>query len=108
MILERGAVHWASLPGVGLRPALVVSWNGVNLRLGQPVVARITTVDRGRSLDTFVPLEAGEGGLDQDSFVLCHDLSTVSRTAIGLRLGQLRGRRMREIDAALRRSLDLV
>lgn len=107
VIAERGTVHWVTLPGIGRRPGLVVSWNGVNLRLGQPVVARITTVARERALDTFVPLRAGEGGLDQASFVLCHDLTTVHVSAVGLRLGQLRRRRLREVDAALRRALGL-
>ena len=107
VIVERGAVHLTQLPGIGRRPALVVSWAGVNMRLGQPVMARITTVGRERALDTFVALQAGEGGLEHESFVLCHDLTTVGASAVGLRLGRLHRRRMRQVDVALRRSLGL-
>ncbi len=108
MTLERGGVHIASLPGLGRRPALIVSADSVNLRLRQPVVARITAADRPRVLSTFVRLDASEAGLDRESFVLCHDLTTVAADGIGARLALLSAKRMEEVDAALERALDLV
>jgi len=106
--LERGGVHIAELPGLGRRPALIVSADSVNLSLRQPVVARITSSDRARVLRTYVRLDASEAGLDQESFILCHDLSTVPAEGFGARLALLTARRMEEVDAALARALDLV
>lgn len=107
MTIEKGAVHLAALPGLGQRPALIVSSDLVNLRLRQPVVARITATDRPRALRTYVWIAADETGLEQDSYVLCHDLSTVPAEALGKRLGLLTVERMEEVDAALGRALAL-
>lgn len=103
----RGDVHQTRFPGLGRRPALIVSWDSVNARLRQPVVARITATERDRSLDTFVSLDPGEAGAELPSYVLCHDLSTVRAQDVGTYLGTLSPSRMSEVDAALRRSLDL-
>lgn len=103
----RGDVHQTRLPGLGRRPALIVSWDSVNVRLRQPIVARITATERERSLDTFVALDPGEAGAELPSYVLCHDLSTVRAQDIGVYLGTVGPTRMREVEAALRRSLDL-
>jgi mRNA-degrading endonuclease toxin of MazEF toxin-antitoxin module len=74
VIVDAGEVWWFDLPRVGRKPGVVCSRRAVNLRL-MPVVARITTVDRGRELPTAVRLDAGEvDGLPQASFVLAHDL----------------------------------
>jgi mRNA-degrading endonuclease toxin of MazEF toxin-antitoxin module len=108
MTFERGGVHIAVLPGLGRRPALIVSADPVNLRLRQPVVARITATDRPRVLGTYVRLDAFEAGLERESFVLCHDLSTVPAEGFGARLALLTAKRMEEVDAALERALDLV
>ena len=107
MTIERGAVHLAALPGLGRRPAVVVSSDAINLRLRQPVVARITATDRPRSLMTYVHLGAEEAGLEHDSIILCHDLTTVPAAALGHRLGRISPQRLEEVDAALRRALDL-
>jgi mRNA-degrading endonuclease toxin of MazEF toxin-antitoxin module len=95
------------LPGLGRRPALIVSADEINLGLRQPVVARVTSTARPRAVRTYVPLAAGEAGLEAESFVLCHDLTTLPTEAVGLRLGRLSRRRMLEVDAALRRGLAL-
>lgn len=59
MILDAGEVWWFDLPRVGSKPGVVCSRRAVNLRL-MPVVARITTVARERSLRTIVAIPAGE------------------------------------------------
>jgi len=89
--LDRGTVHETNFPGLGRRPALVVSWDAVDLRLRQPILARITTADRQRWLDTFVAIGAGEAGLERDSVVLCHELVTVPAEDVGLLSGVFLG-----------------
>ena len=102
----RGFVYYAQVPS-GRKPVVVVSSDDVSGRL-EPVVARITSRRRPRALPTHVRLAPGEAGLARESFVLCHDLVTVTPDVLGPRpVGLLGAARMREVDAALKRALDL-
>ena len=94
MIVDAGEVWWFDLPRVGRRPGVVCSRRAVNLGL-MPVVARITTVDRERSLPTAVRLDARDvDGLPEESFALAHDLFLAGPAAPALsaagRLGALK------------------
>jgi mRNA-degrading endonuclease toxin of MazEF toxin-antitoxin module len=104
---QRGEVWFVDIPDVGDKPALIVSWDVVSTALDNAVVARITSVPRQRSVPTVVPLEVGEvEGLDRASWIVCHDLFTLPKPFRRL-AGSLRRERMLEVDAALRRALDL-
>jgi len=92
---------------VGDKPALIVSWQPVHEGLDAAIVARITSVEKRRTLPTTVPLSAGEGGLDRAGFVLCHDLFTIDRARFRRYSGLLAPPTLLEIDKALRRALDL-
>jgi mRNA interferase MazF len=52
-----------------------------------------------------VRIPAGEGGLPQESKVLCEQIRTVSRRRLGRRLGELSRERLQEIREALDRHL---
>ena len=108
MRVRRGGVHYALLPGLGRRPAVVVSSRPVNDALRRPVLARITARQRERSLPTHVVLAESEAGLPLPSTVLCHELWTVPAEDLDPELGLLEPDRMGEVDAALLRALDLV
>jgi len=98
---RRGAVWTAEIPDIGLKPAVVVSSRLVTLKLS-PIVARITSVDRERSLSTVVALPAGElEALSQDSFILGHDLFTLPMEALVEHLGWLQSEHMFEVDDAV-------
>lgn len=104
---ERGAVWSATLPEIGRKPVVLVSAAVVTQRL-RPIVARITSVERSRSLPSVVPLEAGEvDGLSEPSFVLCHDLSTLAQGGLVDSLGSLPAPRMLEVERALLFSLGM-
>jgi mRNA-degrading endonuclease toxin of MazEF toxin-antitoxin module len=107
-VYERGDAWLARLPGIGLKPALIVSRRVVSLSL-RPVVARITSVDRERSIPTAVALQTGDlGELPQSSWVICHDLFTLpDRSALVQHLGTIPPQRLVEVDAALRYTLSL-
>ena len=75
----RGAVWFVDIPGVGDKPALIVSWQPIQDALKAAIVARITSAEKKRSLPTAISLNAGEGGLEQPGYVLCHDLFTIDR-----------------------------
>jgi mRNA-degrading endonuclease toxin of MazEF toxin-antitoxin module len=104
---SRGAVWFVELHGVGDKPALIVSWQPIHKALGAAIVARITSAEKRRSLPTAVRLEAGDGGLEQPSFVLCHDLFTIDRQLFRRHAGTLSVRKLLEVEDALRRALDL-
>jgi mRNA-degrading endonuclease toxin of MazEF toxin-antitoxin module len=103
----RGGLYFAHLPGVGDKPVLVVSWNALNVGLRSPVVCRVTRPERERRFPTYVQLSAGEGGLPDDSYVLCHDLTTLRTEDLRRQIGILPVAAMRRVELALRRALDL-
>jgi mRNA interferase MazF len=104
---RRGAVWFVDIPGVGDKPALIVSWQPIQDALKAAVVARITSVAKTRSLPTAVALDAGEGGLEQPGYVLCHDLFTIDRDLFRRHMGSLSPSRLLDVEDALRRALDL-
>jgi mRNA interferase MazF len=107
MEILRGGLYYAHLPGVGDKPVLVVSWNALNLGLRSPVVCRVTRTERERAIPTYVYLSAGEGGLAEDSYVLCHELTTIRAEDLRREIGMLPVPLMRRVELALRRTLDL-
>jgi mRNA-degrading endonuclease toxin of MazEF toxin-antitoxin module len=104
---SRGAIWFVDVPGVGDKPALIVSWQPIQDALRAAIVARITSVEKKRALPTAVPLEPGEAGLDQAGYVLCHDLFTIDRDRFRRYAGELSLPKVLEVEDALRRALDL-
>jgi hypothetical protein len=102
VIVDAREVWWFELPRVGRKPGVVCSRRAVNLSL-MPVVARITTVARERSLPTVVAVPAGEvEGLAEDSFALAHDLFLAGPAAPPLEFaGRLTATRLVEVRRAL-------
>jgi mRNA-degrading endonuclease toxin of MazEF toxin-antitoxin module len=104
---RRGAVWTADIPDVGRKPVVIVSSRLVTLKL-HPIVARITSTRRARTIATVVALDAGEvDALPLTSFVLGHDLTTIPTSALLEHHGALRPERMIDIDAAVLVALGL-
>jgi mRNA-degrading endonuclease toxin of MazEF toxin-antitoxin module len=103
----RGAVWFVDIPGVGDKPALIVSWQPIQDALKAAIVARITSAEKKRSLPTAVRLEPGEAGLEQAGYVLCHDLFTIDHDLFRRYSGELPLSKVLEVEDALRRALDL-
>lgn len=102
---RRGAVWIVDLPDVGSKPAVIVSARLVTLKLN-PIVARITSVARERTIETVVTLDHGEvDGLPDPSFVLGHDIYTLSEGALVKHLGWLQSDRMMEVEDAMMTAL---
>ena len=107
MSFARGAVWFVEIPEAGDKPALIVSWQPIHSALGAAIVARVTSVEKPRSLPTVVRLEAGEAGLDRPGYVLCHDLFTIDRALFRRFTGMLPPTRLIEVEEALKTALDL-
>lgn len=102
---RRGAVWTVNLPDIGRKPAVIVSARLVTLKLN-PIVARITSVPRERTIETVVALDHGEvEGLPDASFVLGHDIYTLYEGGLVKHLGWLQSDRMMEVEEAVLKAL---
>ena len=112
--IRRGDIWWCDLGPVlgsapaGRRPVLVVSADGFNASNFRTVIAAAltTNVDRARR-PANVLLEEGAAGLARDSVVMVSHLRTLDKTTLVERSGRLSRSRMAQVDAGLRRVLDL-
>jgi mRNA interferase MazF len=109
---QRGEVWWMQLEPVrghepgGSRPALIVSNNIFNQSAADlVVVVPITT--KGRSIRSFLPISASQGGLSQPSFIICDQVRTISKSRLGKRSGVVPPNVLAEVERRLKFLLDL-
>ncbi|QDU72843.1 type II toxin-antitoxin system PemK/MazF family toxin [Mucisphaera calidilacus] len=109
---SRGQVWLVNLePVVGheqgrVRPALVLSDDVLNHGpSGLVTVLPVTT--RRRDIPLHLPLQAGTGGLDQDSWVLCDQVRTISRRRLLRSYGSVDKSVMSAIEELVRVALGL-
>lgn len=107
MNLIRGGVYLADLGLSTHKPVLIVSDDGINMGLQEPIVARITENHRHRTTQTAVELDAGTAGLDTTSYVLCHDLSTLTAADFVTYFGKLDEVAMFDVERKLKIALRL-
>jgi mRNA-degrading endonuclease toxin of MazEF toxin-antitoxin module len=105
--VARGGLYFAALPGVADKRVLVVSWNAINHGLRSPIVCLVTSQARERSLPTDVQIPAGEAGMDEDSWILCHEIATLDAEDFRREIGVLSTPLLVQVEAALRQALDL-
>jgi len=105
---ERGEVFLAELPRIGHKPVVIVSARAVNLALADVIAARVTSVERERSLPTYAALDPGDvEGLPLPSYVVCHDLWTLPKGRLVKSLGILPPNRLVDVERGLKAALDL-
>jgi len=114
--MKRGEIWWATLTPrsgseqAGNRPVLILSHDAFNLAPGwrSVMVAPLTTsASQARRGPTAIPLEAGIAGLEQDSTVLCHQITTLDRSKLTKRLGSLSSAHMTRIENGVKAALGL-
>jgi mRNA interferase MazF len=114
-MIRRGQIHFASLDPVrgreqtGSRPVLVVSSDAINsLPLVVTVVAGTDAANISRDYPVNVRVTAAESGLPLDTVFLCFQVRSLDPSRlVSPEAGALPAHRMAEVDAALRRALDL-
>ncbi|TME36074.1 MAG: type II toxin-antitoxin system PemK/MazF family toxin [Chloroflexi bacterium] len=114
MVVRRGEVWWADLgsprgsaPALR-RPVIVVSADFVNRSAIRTVsVVGLTSNVRWAGAPGNVLIAAGMAGLSQQSVANVTQLQTIERSDLDDKLGKLPRQVMRDIDAGLRRVLDL-
>ena len=95
--------------GEARKLVVVVSRDSINTAGMNVIVARVTTAERHRALPSVVTVEPeAQTGLARRSFVLCHDLLTISPDLLDARpIGILPLGKTLEIEDRLRYALDL-
>ena len=96
------------------RPCVIIQNDIGNVASPVTIVACITSFKRGKKLfltNVFIAAKdtatATGKGLEVDSVVLCNQIYTVDKKRLIVKLGRISDKKMREIDFALIRSLDL-
>jgi mRNA interferase MazF len=114
-MVKRGQIYFASLDPVrgreqaGSRPVLVVSRDAINcLPLVVTVVVGTDAANISRDYPVNVRVTAAESGLPRDTVFLCFQVRSLDPSRLATpEAGALPPHRMAEVDAALRRALDL-
>jgi mRNA interferase MazF len=114
-MIRRGHIYFASLDPVrgreqaGIRPVLVVSSDAINsLPLVVTVVAGTDAANISRDYPVNVRVTAAESGLPHDTVFLCFQVRSLDPSRLATpNAGALPANRMAEVDAALRRALEL-
>lgn len=105
---NRGSVWWANIPDVGTKPIVIISSDVLNWALTEITAARITSIERERSLPTYVTLNQAEvAGLPERSFIICHNVFTLPKATLKEHLGDVPVERILDIENALRITFDL-
>ncbi|MCI0661707.1 MAG: type II toxin-antitoxin system PemK/MazF family toxin [Acidobacteria bacterium] len=89
------------------RPALIIQNDIANRYSPITIVAAITSQFNGRLYPTEVFVKAPEGGLTTDGVVLLNQIRSIDKGRLMKRLGAIHSPTMRQIEDALRISLEL-
>jgi mRNA interferase MazF len=90
----------------GSRPALVLSVDKFNHGPAELVIV-LPITSRNKRIPTHVRIPKGEGGLDQDSFVKCEDIRSVSRERLVHYRGDVAYPRIEQAEQMVRLLLGL-
>ena len=114
--MQRGELYWARIfprsgsEQKGRRPVVVVSSDGFNEVPGWRsiiVIPVTTSVRQARRGPSTVRLPAAVTHLPQESFAICHQITTLDRSKIGTRIGMLPQDAIEEIEQGIAAACDL-
>ena len=114
--MKRGEVYWADLAPrsgseqQGRRPVVVISHDAFNQTQGWrsiivvPLSTSVAQVGRGPSA---VLLPQGAAGLSKDSVALRHQVTTLDRSKLTQRIGELNSTELTQVEDGLKAAMDL-
>ena len=114
--MRRGDVFWADLTPrsgseqTGRRPVIVVSHDGFNQAptwRSVIIVPLSTSEAQARRGPTAIMLPPGTAGLKTASVALCHQVTTLDRAKLTVRLGAVPADALAAVEHGLRAALDL-
>ena len=95
MNIERGDIWIATLnptqgsEQAGIRPVIIFQENTISQFTTTIITIPLTTNLRRSSLPTCLLIPQNEGGLNQDSVALCHQLRVLDKTRLRQKIGHL-------------------
>lgn len=116
-LFERGEVVWVDLANLPIaksemgkfRPAVNVQWEVANEEDNPNVtIVPFTTRDGLEGSDTHIKIGRGEGGITEECYALCDNITTVSKTRVKHRIGHLSTEKMNIIYEAISIHLDIL
>lgn len=111
---RRGEVYLVNFdPTIGseikkTRPAVVVQNDVSNRHSAVTIVAAISSAGDSTPYPNEVFVKKGEGGLDNDSFVLLNQVRTIDRSRLIKKLGALKQGTVTSVDRAIEISMGLI
>lgn len=111
--MNRGDVYLADLNPVkgsqqaGTRPVLMYQNSRLAKASRTVVVIPFTTNLKMQNLPSCLLVSAGEGGLQQDSVILCHQIRALDKSGIIKYLGSLSAQMMVKIDKVVLTTLGI-
>lgn len=114
--MKRGEVYWADLvprsgsEQKGRRPVIVISHDAFNQTQGWrsiivvPLSTSAAQAGRGPSA---VSLPQGAAGLSRESVALCHQVTTLDRSKLTQRIGELNSAELRQVEDGIKAAMDL-
>ncbi|HIS32340.1 MAG TPA: type II toxin-antitoxin system PemK/MazF family toxin [Candidatus Limivivens intestinipullorum] len=114
MIIKRGDIFYADLRPVvgseqgGVRPVLIIQNDVGNRHSPTVICAAITSKMNKAKLPTHVELDAGRCEIIKDSVILLEQLRTIDKRRLKDRICHLDSEILKQVDRALKVSLELV
>jgi mRNA interferase MazF len=114
--MKRGDVYWATLAPrsgseqSGRRPAIILSHDAFNQTSGWRsiiVIPLSTSTTQARRGPTVVALSAGTGGLPGESYAICHQITTLDRSKLTDKIGELPSDVLTLVERALLAAVDI-
>lgn len=115
--MKRGDIYTANLQPrsgseqQGRRPVIIISHDGFNQnpRWNSIIVIPLSTSSaQARRGVTSIVLPQGTGGLSRESVALCHQITTLDRTKLTDKIGELSNSWMEKIEDGLKAATDLI
>ena len=114
--MKRGEVYWADLAPrseseqQGRRPVIIMSndaFNQVKSWRSIIVVPLSTSAPQGRRGPSAILLPQGAAGLRKESVALCHQVTTLDRSKLTRRIGELSSVELKDVQDGLKAAMDL-
>jgi mRNA interferase MazF len=112
-MIRRGEIYLADLDPVRgheqavTRPVFIIQSDIGNQYSSTTIVAAITSRISKKRLPTHVEVSTQESGLPKDSVVLLEQIRTLDKERLIRKMGGLLSQKMKEVNWALHKSLDL-
>ena len=116
-LFERGEVAWVDFRNMPIiehelgkfRPSVNVQWDVANEKDNPHVtLVPFTTSGRITGSDMHIEIGKGEGGITKKSYALCDMITTVSKTRVKHRVGNLSTDKMNMLYRAISNHLDIL